>query len=60
MKKSTKIIEIQDKYNPKKSWVIKRSPCRHYYINQKICGKMFYSRFLRVSKSFINSILNNG
>ncbi len=51
------IREIQDKYNANKIWVIKRTKCRHYYINQKINGKMFYSRFQCVSKAFINDIL---
>lgn len=53
-----KIIEIRDKYNPKKIWIIKRTPCRHYYINQKIYGKIFYPCFQRVSKTFINNVLD--
>lgn len=51
-----KVTEIKDKYNPEKIWIIKRSKCGHYYINQKICGKVFYSRFQRVTKSLINGI----
>lgn len=59
------IIEIKDKYNENKTWVIKHTADRHYYLNQKIRGKMFYSRFQRISKLFINTIIgevkiNNG
>ncbi len=50
------ITEIQDIYNANKTWVIKRTKCRHYYINQKIKGKMFYSRFQRVSLAFVHDI----
>lgn len=51
------IIEIKDRYNENKIWVIKHTSCRHYYFNQKICGKMFYSKFQRVSKAFINDVI---
>lgn len=53
-----KISEYQDKYNPNKVWVVKKSPCRHYYINQKICGRLFYSKFQRVTLSHILEILD--
>ncbi|MED3563968.1 hypothetical protein [Bacillus xiapuensis] len=52
------IIEIQDKYNPLKVWVIKRSKCSHYYVNQKINGKLFYSKFSRTRKKNLkNAVL---
>lgn len=51
-----KIIMIEDFFNPNKVWVIKRTKCRHYYLNQEICGKMFNSRFIRVTKKHIESI----
>lgn len=54
-----KVIEIQDKYNPQKVWIIKRTSCRHYYINQKVCGRIFCPHFQRVSKAFINDVLDN-
>jgi hypothetical protein len=52
-----KIIEIQDMFNPFKVWVIKKTKCRHYYVNQKINGKMFYSGFSKTSK---RSLVNIG
>ena len=52
------IIEHQDKYNVNKVWVIKRTPCGHYYINQKICGKLINSAFQKVTLSFIHNILD--
>ena len=54
------ISEYQDKYNPNKVWVVKKTPCRHYYINQKICGKLFYPKFQRVALSHILEILDWG
>ena len=52
-----KISEYQDKYNPNKIWIIKKTPCGHYYINQKICGKLFYSSYRKVTLNFIRDIL---
>lgn len=50
--------EVQDKYNPAKTWVIKRYDSGNYYVNQKIHGRMFYSRFSRVTKrSLKNAVL---
>lgn len=51
--------ERQDKYNSQKVWIIKRSKCGHYYINQKINGKMFYSKFQRKTLKFIKSIFED-
>jgi hypothetical protein len=51
-------IEIQDKYNPFKIWVIKKTKCRHYYVNQKIHGRMHYKKFSKVKKSnLLNAVL---
>jgi hypothetical protein len=50
-----KIYEIQDKYNPAKVWVIKRTKCGHYYVNQKIHGKMFYPKFSKTTKRQLNN-----
>ena len=50
------VIRIQDFFNPDKVWVIKKTICRHYFLNQEICGRMFNSRFVRVSKKHIESI----
>ena len=44
------IWKVRDKYNPNKVWIIKRTNDRHYYANQLICGKLFYSRFQRITK----------
>lgn len=51
------IKEYQDKYNNSKVWVVKRTACRHYYLNQKINGKLFYPRFQRVSLAHIKDII---
>ena len=52
-----KVCEVQDKYNNDKTWVIKKTKCGHYYINQKIKGRFFYPRFQRVSLSFIHQVI---
>lgn len=58
MKSKMTIFEVQDKYNPFKVWVIKKSKCNHYYVNQKIHGRLFYSRFSKVKiKSLQKAIL---
>ena len=53
----TKVIEIQDQFNKNKVWIVKKTNCRHYYVNQKIHGKMFYSKFTRTSLSHLKSVL---
>lgn len=45
-----KISEINDLYNPLKIWVVKITKCGHYFINQRIAGKMFYPRFQKMTK----------
>lgn len=52
-----KITEYQDKYNENKVWVVKKTACRHYFLNQKINGKFFYPKYQRVSLGFIRNIL---
>ncbi len=48
-----KLIRIRDKYNLDKVWIIKKSKCCHYYLQQEIKGKLFYSRFVRTSKKLL-------
>jgi hypothetical protein len=48
-----KIIEIQDNFNPAKVWVIKKTKCGHYYLNQKIWGRLFYHSFQRTTKKWL-------
>lgn len=51
-------IEVQDLFNPAKVWVIKKSKCNHYFVNQKIHGRLFYKRFSRArKKSLLNAVL---
>lgn len=58
MKSKMTVFEVQDKYNPIKIWVIKKSKCNHYYVNQKINGRLFYSKFSKVKlRSLQNAIL---
>lgn len=47
------VKEIQDKHNPSKVWVIKITNCYHYYMNQKIGGRMFYPRFTKTTKKYL-------
>ena len=62
------ITKYRDKYNPRKIWLIKKSSCSHYYINQVIegkhttkhkellKGKRYYKGYTRVTKQFIKNI----
>ncbi len=58
--KKAKVIVYRFKcpYNDKKTWIIKRYPCGHYYLNQMICGRLFNKRFVRISKWYIENILD--
>jgi hypothetical protein len=51
-----KIIEVQDVFNPAKIWVIKVTSCNHYYLNQKIWGRLFYSKFQRTTKKWLQEL----
>jgi hypothetical protein len=54
--KGVETIEIQDKYNSDKIWVVKVTSCNHYYYNQKINKKLFYRKFSKTTKKFLISI----
>lgn len=53
----TMVREYTDRYNNNKIWVIKKTSCGHYYINQKICGKLYYPKYQRVTLDYIRNIL---
>lgn len=57
-KQKTKItlIRRQDKYNPEKTWLIKKYPDGHYALNQEICGRIFYKSYQRTSKARLKEI----
>lgn len=54
------ITRVRDGYNSNKVWIIKKTKCRHYYLNQEICGRMFYSKFVRVSKRYLEDLFAVG
>lgn len=43
------IIRITDRHNLNKVWIIKRYPSGNYYLNQEICGRIFYNGFVRTT-----------
>lgn len=47
---------FKDLYNPLKEYVIRRTKCGHFLVNQKINGKLVYNKFIRMKKS---TIVNN-
>lgn len=49
-------IEIQDKYNPNKKWILKKTLCRHYYYTQKIFEKQLVP-FAKTTLKFVASVL---
>ncbi len=55
----TKVIVYRFKcyYNDNKIFVIKHYPCGHYYMNQEVYGSLFNKRFVRVSKRYLNNVL---
>lgn len=48
--------EFVDDTSNNKIWVVKRTADGHYYVNQKIKGVLFYSKFQRVTKNYLNSV----
>lgn len=56
---TTKIVRIQDKYNPNKVWLIKRTKCGHYYLQQEIKCRLFYKKFTRITKKWLNLDFKN-
>lgn len=52
--------EIVDRYNPSKIWIISKSKCRHYYMQQKICGRIFGKKVRTTKKHLIDiGVLEN-
>jgi hypothetical protein len=51
-----KILRVQDKYNSSKIWVIKITACGHYYMNQEICGSLFYNKFSKTTKRYLKQV----
>jgi len=45
-------IAVNDPFNQLKVHVFKVYPCRHFYYQQAINGRMFYKSFQRINKSF--------
>lgn len=50
-------IRIRDRFNPHKSWLVKRYKSGNYNLNQEICGKTFYDGFVRVTAKFLAELL---
>ena len=50
-------IQMKDRYNSDKTWLIKRTECGHYYWNQRICGSVFYNSFTRTTLDHIGQVL---
>lgn len=52
------IVEILDPWNDRKVWMVKHTRCCHYYLNQKIAGRIFYKRYQRVKRKEFDEIIN--
>ena len=60
MKTAATIVRLQDKWNSNKVWIIKRYADGHFYLNQEINGKLFYSRWARTSRSYLEKLFSDG
>lgn len=51
-------FKVQDKYNQDKFWIIKKTKCHHYYINQIIAPatEPYYHSFKRMTKKYLKNI----
>lgn len=57
---SSTIIRHTDKYNSQKVWLIKRYADGHYGLNQEIAGRVFYAKYQRVTKAWIDEVFGHG
>lgn len=53
-----KIYRVPCPYDSNKVYVVKRYGCGHYYLNEEIDGKLFYNRFVKTSRHWVNELLN--
>lgn len=58
MKAKVIVYRFKCPYNGNKTWVIKHYPCGHYYINQEVFGSLFNKQFVRISKWYIDNVLD--
>ena len=57
---SMEIKRIQDKYNNRKVWILKRSKCGHCYYNQENSGYKLNKGFRRTTRRFLIEIFGLG
>lgn len=55
--KAVYTMEIMDAWNERKIWLIKYSKCRHYSMNQMVCGRKISRRFSRTTKKHVEEII---
>lgn len=49
------MLRIPDKYNSNKVWLVKRYVCGAYYVNQEVNGRVFYKRFTKTTKKYLQA-----
>lgn len=50
------ITRVVDPYNSNKIWIIKKSKCHHYYLNQENSGRLLNKGFKRVTRKMLLDI----
>lgn len=45
--------------NENKQYLVKRTKCGHYYVNQIIHGKVWYKRWEKVTKWYLKTFIEN-
>lgn len=53
------IVNVQDNRNLDKIWVIRKTSCSHFYVNQMIKGRYFYPRYTRMRLKDLKEILGS-
>ena len=59
-KTKTTVFYVRDSYDSKKLYVLKQTACHHYYANEEINGKLFYKNFIKINKSWFQTLLDGG
>lgn len=57
MKQFVGIFKVKCIDNDHKYYLIKRTKCRHYYINEELNGRVYYKKWQRIDAKYAASLI---
>ena len=57
MKQFVGIFKVKCIDNDQKYYLIKRTKCRHYYINEELNGRVYYKKWHRIDAKYAASLI---